>query len=486
MTRLSGGLLVCGTASNAGKTTVVAGLCRLLARNGVNVAPFKAQNMSLNSGVTSDGHEIAHAQILQAGAAGVEPHVSMNPVLIKPMEEMHSHLVVMGRPAGELGAADYTGIRRGALLTTVADAYRDLLTRHDVVVAEGAGSPAEINLRRGDIANLGLAEATGMPVLLVGDIDRGGVFASLIGTLACVSESDQQLIRGFVINKFRGAPEVLAPGLAELELRTGRRVFGVLPYDPLLHLDAEDSLSTQWNPEPKPPVGRDTLRIAVVRLPRASNVTDVEPLAAEPGVVVTFATVPQQLTGADLVIVPGTRTTVSDLAWLRRSGMADAIVRRHRRGQPVLGICGGYQMLGETIEDEVESRAGRTKGLRILPVTTLFHQSKTLARREAIMPSGTRVTGYDIHHGRTTRHDGDEMFPGQGCRVGNTSGTTWHGLFDSDGFRREFLAAVAEASGRRFVPSRLDWAAARDSQFDRAADLLERHLDIAGLTALIA
>ena len=480
----SGGLLVCGTSSDAGKTTVVAGLCRVLARRGVRVAPFKAQNMSLNSGVTAGGHEIARAQLLQAAAAGVEADVCMNPVLIKPSGAMRSHLVVMGLPAGEIGAADYTGTRRGALLHHVTEAWADLRSRYDVVIAEGAGSPAEINLRDGDIANLGLAQAVGAPVILVGDIDRGGVFASLLGTLASVSAEDRELFRGFVVNKFRGDPAVLRPGLDELERRTGLPVHGVLPYDPALRLDAEDSLSTQWAPTPEPPLGPDVLRVAVVRLPRASNLTDVEPLAAEPGVVLTFADVPQQLDGADLVILPGTRSTVADLRWLTDRGFGDVLRARASADRPVLGICGGYQVLGDRITDDVESRAGTVPGLGLLPVTTEFCSEKTLTLGRATTSEGTVVTGYEIHHGRVSRHGGDELWPGQGCRSGSVIGTTWHGLFEADGYRRELLCAVAAATGRQFVPSELQWGARRSAQLDRIADLLEEHLDCDALLRL--
>ena len=479
-----GGLLVCGTSSDAGKTTVVAGLCRVLARRGVRVAPFKAQNMSLNSGVTASGHEIARAQLLQAEAAGVEADVCMNPVLIKPAGRMRSHLVVMGRPAGEIGAADYTGPRRSALLHHVTEAWADLRSRYDVVIAEGAGSPAEINLRDGDIANLGLASAVGAPVILVGDIDRGGVFASLIGTLACVSAEDRQLFRGFVVNKFRGDLAVLRPGLDELERRTGLPVHGVLPYDPSLRLDAEDSLSTQWAPVPAPPLGPDVLRVAVVRLPYASNLTDVEPLAAEPGVVLTFADVPQQLDDADLVVLPGTRSTVADLRWLITRGFDEVLRARAAAGLPVLGICGGYQMLGDRITDDVESGAGKVSGLGLLPVATVFRTDKTLAVGRATTPTGVVVTGYEIHHGTVTRNGGEELWDGQGCRRGSVTGTTWHGLFESDGYRREFLSTVAAATGRTFALSEMDWAGRRSSQLNAIADLLEEHVDCDALAQL--
>jgi adenosylcobyric acid synthase len=469
------GLLVCGTASNAGKTTVVAALCRLLARRGVHVAPFKAQNMSLNSAVTVDGREIARAQYLQAEAAGIAAEASMNPVLVKPGTDRRAHLIVNGEAAGDLDALDYLR-NRDDLRQVAADAYRNLAARYEVIVCEGAGSAAEINLREHDIANLGLAHAVDLPVILVADIDRGGAFASLIGTLACLDESDRARILGFVINRFRGDRAVLQPGLDDLSSRTGLPVFGVLPYDDRLHLDAEDSLATNWMPIPQPPVGRDVLRITVVRLPRASNLTDVEPLAAEPGVVLTFADVAEQLTDSDLVIVPGTRATVADLAWLRARGFEPPLRERARQRRPIFGVCGGYQMLGERIDDDVESGAGGVDGLGLLPVCTTFSPTKILAQRATSLADGTHVTGYQIHHGRVTRHGGRELLPGDGCQQGAVAGTTWHGLFDNDDYRRRLLQETAAANGRDWEGAAFSWGRHRVAQLDRLADAAERYL----------
>lgn len=469
------GLLVCGTASNAGKTTVVAGLCRALARRGVRVAPFKAQNMSLNSGVTMSGHEIARAQLLQSDAARTPAEAAMNPILVKPGSDRRAHLIVNGIPAGEIDATDYVG-DRSALRRIVAEAYRDLAARYDVVVAEGAGSAAEINLRDQDIANLGLAHAVDLPVVLVTDIDRGGAFAALIGTLACLDDLDRERICGFVINRFRGDPSVLQPGVDELARRTGLPVFGVLPFDPDLRLDAEDSMATDWAPRPKPPLGADVLRVAVVRFPRASNLTDLEPLAAEPGVLLSFADVPQQLTDADLVMLPGTRTTAADLAWLQDRGFAEALRDRATRGLPVLGICGGYQMLGQHIDDTVEAKCGEVAGLGLLPVRTTFAMDKTVARRSADLPDGSAVSGYQIHHGKVARIGGEALFADEGCQVGAIAGTTWHGIFDSDAYRRSFLSWVADVTGRRFIPATVAWYGERDGQIDRLADAVDTHV----------
>src|SRR5256714_3882663 len=378
--------MVAGTGSDAGKSVLVAGLCRWLSRQGVKVAPFKAQNMSLNSFVTLDGAEIGRAQAMQAAAAGIEPAADMNPVLLKPGSDRRSQVVVLGHPEGE---ADAVGYRAHAprLRQVALDSLARLRDAYDVVICEGAGSPAEINLRETDVANMGLARAAGLPVIVTGDIDRGGVFAAMYGTLALLSPEDQALICGFVINKFRGAPELLDSGLVLLRRLTGRPVYGVLPWQEGLWLDAEDSLSLSTRTLPSthtlPPtpaatpasapdstpasaparnhsttVDHDILRVAVVRLPRISNFTDVDALAAEPGVLLRFATSPADLADADLVVLPGSRATVSDLAWLRDRGLAAAVTERARAGRPVLGICGGYQMMGSQIEDAVGSRRG--------------------------------------------------------------------------------------------------------------------------------
>ncbi|MGH8887757.1 MAG: cobyric acid synthase, partial [Egibacteraceae bacterium] len=338
---MNGRLLVAGTASDAGKTVVVAGICRWLARQGVKVAPFKAQNMALNSVVTVDGAEIGRAQAMQAAAAGVEPEAAMNPVLLKPTGERTSQVIVMGQPVGTEDARTYQQ-RKPALLEVALRALEDLRDRYDVVICEGAGSPAEINLREGDFVNMGLARAAGLPTVVVGDIDRGGVFAALYGTLALLDPADRALIGGLLINKFRGDPDLLTPGLARLEQLTGRPVLGVLPWREGLWLDVEDSLALESRPVP----AGAGLDVAVVRLRRMSNFTDLDALAAEPGVRVRFTTDATDVARADLVVLPGTKTTVADLALVRAWGIDGALAARARRGDPVLGICGGYQMLG--------------------------------------------------------------------------------------------------------------------------------------------
>ena len=483
---MRGALLVASTSSDAGKSVLVAGICRWLARQGVRVAPFKAQNMSNNSAVAVDGGEIGRAQAMQARAAGLEPSTRFNPVLLKPGSDRSSQVVVLGKPAGTL--RDY---RERDFKPVVLSTLDGLRQDFDVVVCEGAGSPAEVNLRDRDIANLGLARAANLPVLVVGDIDRGGVLAHLFGTLAVLDPADQAMIQAFAINKFRGDETLLQPGLDWLTNVTGRPVLGVLPWREDLWLDAEDSLSYAADGvvgRPRPPRGDQWLRVAVVRLPRISNATDVEALACEPGVAVRFVTEPSRLADADLVVLPGSKSTVDDLRWLRERGLADAIVNTDK---PVLGICGGYQMLGRRIVDHVESGRGEVAGLGLIDLEVEFAAEKTLAR-----PAGTAlghpVTGYEIHHGRVVRqpraqlveqHDGSP----EGVLTERVMGTHWHGLLDNDDFRRAFLRWAAEAAGREgFTPaSEVNVVQARAAQLDVLGDLVERHLDIVALEKLI-
>jgi adenosylcobyric acid synthase len=476
------GILVAGTASEAGKSAVTAGICRWLARRGVKVAPFKAQNMSLNSVVTPDGAEIGRAQAMQAAAAGIEPEAALNPVLLKPGGNGTSQVMVLGEPVAEVDAMSYPGLKP-RLAGTVLACLTGLAGRFDAVICEGAGSPAEINLRAHDIANMGLARAAGLPVIVVADIDRGGALAALYGTLALLSAEDQALVAGFVVNKFRGDAALLQPGLDRLRDLTGRPVLGVLPWTAGLWLDAEDSLSLGSGPdEPDPGPAGDVLRVAVVRLPRISNFTDTDPLAAEPGVAVRFVTSPAEIADADLVVLPGSRATVADLAWLRERGLAGAVRDRAARGGPVLGICGGYQMLAGQIRDDVESGAGLVPGLGLLPATVEFGTAKVLRlRRET--SGGEPVTGYEIHHGVVTAAGG-EPFPG-GCAAGPVLGTTWHGIFESDGFRRALLRRAAAAAGRSFEPGHVTFAAIRERKLDTLADLVGEHLDSDALLDLI-
>ncbi|MFN8076216.1 MAG: cobyric acid synthase [Kineosporiaceae bacterium] len=481
---MSGALLVAGTTSDAGKSLLTAGICRWLHRQGVAVAPFKAQNMSNNSAVTRDGAEIGRAQAAQARACGVEPEAAMNPVLLKPGGDRHSHVVVMGRPRGETGALDYRRLRHELREVALA-AFDDLRARFDVVVCEGAGSPTEINLRDGDFVNMGLAVARDVPTVVVGDIDRGGVFAAMFGTLALLSAQDQALISGFVVNKFRGDERLLRPGNAMLEQLTGRPVLGVVPWRPGAAVDVEDSLSLDTAARPEPGGGPDTLTVAVVRLPRTSNATDVEALAAEPGVEVVWTTSPAQVRAADLAVLPGSRATVADLAWLHERGLAAAIADRAGAGRPVLGICGGYQMLARSVTDDVESRRGRVVGLGLLPVDVRFRAEKVLGRPTGSALGEPVTTAYEIHHGIGDVDEGAEPFL-DGCRAGAVFGTTWHGAWESDGFRRAFLREVAALAGSAFVPAPdTRFEEVRAARLDAWGDLVADHLDTAALTRLL-
>ncbi|WP_156688536.1 cobyric acid synthase [Mycobacterium sp. Marseille-P9652] len=484
---MSGALLVAGTSSDAGKSVVVAGLCRLLRRKGVRVAPFKAQNMSNNSVVTVEGGEIGRAQALQARAAGLEPSVRFNPILLKPGGDRTSQLVILGQVAESVTAAGYV-THRDRLAGIVGDHLASLRDEFDAVICEGAGSPAEINLRATDLANMGLARAANLPVLLVGDIDRGGLLAHLFGTVAVLEPEDQALIAGFIVNKFRGDPALLEPGLEQLKAMTGRPTYGVLPYTDDLWLDAEDSLSVVAHRvvgRPAPPLGHDRLRVAAVRLPRISNSTDVEALACEPGVVVRWVTEPADLADADLVVLPGSKATVADLAWLRDRGLAGAVIDHARAAKPVLGICGGFQMLCRCIDDPVESRERDVPGLGLLDADIAFRAPKTLRRWSS------PLAGYEIHHGAVTRCDEEPWFAvggePQGVERGAVFGTHWHGLLDNDEFRRAWLARVAEAAGRTgFVAAPdTDVAARRDAQLDTIADLLAAHLDVDAVLGLL-
>ncbi len=470
-------LLVAGTTSDAGKSVLTAGLCRWLAREGVKVAPFKAQNMSLNSTVTPDGAEIGRAQAMQAAAAGVLPEAAMNPVLLKPGSDRTSQVVVLGRPYADVSALSYRE-HKPALLEVALGCLADLRRRFDVVVCEGAGSPAEINLRATDIANMGLARAADLPVLVVGDINPGGVFAALFGTVALLSPEDQALVAGFVVNKFRGDVALLQPGLDMLQRLTGRPTYGVLPWTDGLELDVEDSLGLSAPVAALPPVGRDVLRVSVVRLPRLSNWTDVDALRSEPGVLVRFATTPEELADADLVVLPGTRATVADLAWVRTRRIDEVLRARAAAGQPVLGICGGYQMLGRAVHDDVESGAGPVTGLGLLPVRTRFGTQKVLGRPTGAYGPHPVTSAYEIHHGLITREGGEALFsPDEGCRAGAVSGTVWHGALESDGVRRALLAEVARACGRAWEPGTELFANVRERRLDALGDLVADHLD---------
>ena len=499
---LRGSLLVCGTTSDAGKSFVVAGLCRLLARRGVQVAPFKAQNMALNASVTADGAEIGHAQWVQAVAAGVPPEAAMNPVLLKPTSDRASQVVVMGRATGVQTAAEYHESKR-ALMPLVLDALADLRARFDVVICEGAGSPAEINLLDGDIVNLPLARAAGLPAIVVGDIDRGGVFASLFGTVALLPDDLRACVRGFVVNKLRGDPALLGDACADLERRCGVPTLGVLPMaagDDVADIDNEDSLALDRaaaETAPSEP-GGDVLDVAALRWPRIANAGDLDPLRLEAGVRVRWVRSVAELGRPDLVVLPGSKNTRGDLDWFHATGLAAAV---EQGDAAVVAVCAGLQMVGGRIDDPdgVEGPPGGDKGLGWLPVSTDFRGDKVLDRPAGAAVAGPGaggvVAGYRIHHGRVVAAgaggpatpwlvgaDGDSL----GWWDGRVAGTTLHGLFEADDFRAGVLAWAAERAGKRWSPGGLDFAAARLARLDRVADLLEAHLDLDHLAALIA
>lgn len=468
-------LLIAGTTSDAGKSVVVAGLCRAFARRGVRVAPFKAQNMSNNSAVCPDGGEIGRAQALQALACGLDPSVDFNPVLLKPGSDRTSQLVVRGQAVGEVSARNYVE-HRAHLREVSAQCLRSLEDEFDLVICEGAGSPAEINLRETDVANFGLAEACDLPVYVVGDIDRGGVLAHLYGTYFISAPADRERIKGFVINKFRGDQSILDPGLHELEQLTSVATVAVLPFIEGLWIDAEDSLQSAVGTSVGPAstaLGMRRLRVAAVRLPRISNATDVEALACEPGVSVTWSIDPDFIADADLVVLPGSKATLSDLRWLRATGIADVLQRREG---PTLGICGGYQMMCTLIDDPVEGHS-REPGLGIFDVDIIFTPEKTLIRH------GNGA--YEVHHGQVTRTEEAPWIDEEGAARGVFRGTHRHGQLEDDAFRRDFLRWVtAESGATGFVVSgNTNFQQERLRQLDLIADALEAAWDLSQLAA---
>lgn len=482
-------LLVCGTSSDAGKSVIVAGLCRYLRDLGIKVAPFKAQNMSLNSAVTAAGEEIGRAQAAQAFAAGIEPEAAMNPILLKPATDTHAQVVVMGHPLTTTDGVSY-GDLTARLLPVVLDAFDSLRSRFDVVICEGAGSLAEFNLRERDLVNLGFARETQTPVVVIADIDRGGSFAGLYGSLALLQGADQELVSGFIMNKFRGDTSLLDDGLERFAALTGRRFYGVLPWVRDLLIDAEDSLDLDAYRSRVARTTETALRIAVVRLRSMSNFTDFEPLVLEPGVSVSFTDSLSDVHEADLVILPGSKSTVADLDVLKNEGLAAAIRERAGQGRPILGVCGGYQMLGETIIDHVESGAGEVVGLALLPVITEFGEDKVLRRRAGTSPLlDADCEGYEIRHGRPRRVSGEPMLitseGDEGCIRGSVWGTSWHGVFESDDFRRAFLAWTAAENDVEWSPGAISFQAERDAQADRLAALIRDHADTESLMQLI-
>lgn len=470
--------MVQGTTSDAGKSVLVAGLCRVLARKGINVAPFKPQNMALNSAVTKDGGEIGRAQAVQAQACYIEPTVHMNPVLIKPNSDTGAQIILQGKALSNMDAASFHDYKKVAM-NTVLDSFSKLTKEFDSIMIEGAGSPAEINLREGDIANMGFAEAADVPVIIVADIDRGGVFAHLYGTLALLSESEQARVKGFVINRFRGDIRLLQSGLDWLEEKTGKPVLGVLPYLHGLNLEAEDAITAQQelNSEVK-------LNVVVPVLTRISNHTDFDVLRLNPDINLRYVGKGEKIDKADLIILPGTKSVRDDLAYLKSQGWDKDILRHIRLGGKVMGICGGYQMLGKTIDDPdgVEGEPGSSEGLGLLNVHTVLTGSKQLTKTEAVLNLNNqkaKVKGYEIHVGRSQVLDEQPLKLDNGERDGAISecgqimGTYLHGCFDE----AEALNLITEWVNGTQVKQQ-DFEALKEQGINRIADAIEQHMNL--------
>lgn len=493
----AGTLMVQGTGSHVGKSFMVAGLCRLFKNEGLAVAPFKSQNMALNSFATESGLEMGRAQAVQAMAAGIKPQVGMNPILLKPTSDRLAQVIVNGVPVGSMSASEFHA-RKLSMMETVKDSLRTLRNAYDLVIIEGAGSPAEVNLADRDIANMAVADAAGAPVLLVADIDRGGAFASLCGTLELLAEKHRRRVQGFIINKFRGDIDLLRSGLDFLEQKTGTPVIGVVPYADI-RLEAEDSVGLEV-----PVSGTGAIRIAVPLLPRISNFTDLLPLELEPDAQVCYVRRPEEIERADAVIIPGSKNTLADLRWLRQTGLAESIVGLARSKTPVIGICGGFQMLGLEISDPlgVEGQPGsQAEGLKLLPVVSRLSAEKLVSQAVGEVAGGgrvvgadalgTKVSGYEIHCGLSTPQGPGGPFAriAGGRDDGWVSdclpviGTYLHGMFESERLRRSFLGVLAERKGVRL-------SAASDNGFEvrieKVATLLRESLDIELLSAIIA
>ena len=467
-------IMIQGTMSNAGKSLLAAGLCRVLKQDGYRVAPFKSQNMALNSFITKDGGEMGRAQVVQAEAAGIEPDVRMNPILLKPTTDVGSQVIVNGRVQGNMPAMEYYRRKRD-FIPAVMEAYESLAREYDIIVIEGAGSPAEINLQENDIVNMGLARMVDAPVLLVGDIDRGGVFAQLYGTVALQSEEDRRRIKGVVVNKFRGDRAILEPGLKTLEELCGVPVAGVVPY---LHVDIddEDSLSERF--------GR-LIDIAVIRLPRISNFTDFSPFERYENVSLRYVERARDLRAPDMIVIPGTKSTITDLQWLRQSGLEASIQKAASGGTLVFGVCGGYQMLGRHISDpEQVEAAGVTEidGMGLLPLETVFHGEKVQTQTNGVFSgvagllselNGKRYAGYEIHMGRS------EEARGALISLGNVYGSYVHGIFDEQEVADTILKALCTKKGVSFESlGTFDARAYKERQYDLLADAVREGLDM--------
>lgn len=487
-------IMVQGTMSNAGKSLLAAGLCRIFKQDGYRVAPFKSQNMALNSFITEEGLEMGRAQVMQAEAAGIAPSVRMNPILLKPTNDVGSQVIVNGEVLGTMSARDYFKYKK-KLVPEIMKAFQSLAAENDILVIEGAGSPAEINLKEDDIVNMGMAKMAKAPVLLVGDIDRGGVFAQLLGTVDLLEEDERSMVKGLIINKFRGDKTILDPGVAMLEERSGIPVVGVAPY---LNIQVEDEDSLTERFERKQEAG--VLDIAVVRVPRISNFTDFNPLESIPGVSLRYVKTVKELREPDLIILPGTKNTMEDLQWMRESGMEAAVKKCASHGCLIFGICGGYQMLGETLSDPSGVEAGGSMaGMGLLPMDTVFAEKKTRTRVTGVFESlpgvfspfgGVELEGYEIHMGETTLREGAETAlticdqvtqtkKPDGAVYHNVFGTYVHGIFDREAVAEALVRTLGEKKGIDVTEmTGVDFAAFKESQYDLLAAGLREHLDM--------
>jgi len=498
-------LMVLGTGSDVGKSLMVAALCRIMAQDGVRVAPFKAQNMALNSFITPEGGEMGRAQVVQAQAAGLTPHVDMNPILLKPMSAVGSQVIVSGKVYGNFSAAEYYR-HKPKLVRRVMASFRRLAGAHDLIILEGAGSAAELNLKAHDLVNFSMAKRAGAAVLLVADIDRGGVFAATIGTHHLLTRTERRLLEGFIINKFRGDISLFAAGTEIIARRTGKPVLGVVPYARDLHLPQEDSVYLDRRGARGGEAGDGQVRIGVVRLPHISNYTDFDPLEQEPGVSLRYVGGGETLEGLDLVILPGTKNTIGDLGWLEQTGLAGRIRDYAGAGGRVIGICGGYQILGQSVRDPlgVEGHTPEAAGLGLLPVTTTMAGDKTTTQVEAAaagLPGleGT-VAGYEIHMGvsrargpgrpafRITRSLGEaaDLEDGWAEPTGRVWGTYIHGALDADGFRRALLGELRRERGLAGgEATEHGFAAFQEGQFDALAELVRQHVDVERIKRIV-
>lgn len=475
-------IMVQGTMSGAGKSLLCAALCRIFKQDGYKVAPFKSQNMALNSYVTRNGMEMGRAQVMQAEAAGIEPDVRMNPVLLKPSSDIGSQVIVLGEVRGQMTATEYYEYKN-SLMPEVMKAYNELAEENDIIVIEGAGSPAEINLRENDIVNMGMAEAAGAPVLLAGDIDRGGVFAQLYGTVKLLTDDEQKRIAGLIVNKFRGDIDILAPGLKMVEEKTGIPVLGVIPYI-RVDIDDEDSLAPRLNAksEVKP------LDIAIIRIPRMSNFTDFAPLEAHEVIGARYVQSAEELHNPDMVIIPGTKSTMDDLLWMRQNGIESAIQKLASSGTPVLGVCGGYQMMGEKLQDphHIEVDLEEMHGMGLLPTETTFTQIKTRTRFTADVKAkdfeGAKLDGYEIHMGESivkgdpflTLENGKD----DGCACGTNFGTYLHGLFDTGELTEKLVKYLCDRKGIEYSEAApISHSAYVEKQYDILADGVRAAMD---------